>query len=182
MGNIIRTTISVAADLKRRMDKVKEPVNWSALACRAFEQKLGEIAAKKEKKTMDDVIQRLRASRQQFDDRDYSKGLEAGKEWAKSDAEAVELQRLAKLRETIDADARDSWQDWFETGGSRSAWGAWERFVFLIRPETDGDRSACGEFWEEVLGDDVHMAGGAAWLRGFADGALEIWWEVERQL
>ncbi|MHC4179286.1 MAG: hypothetical protein ACYSWU_17370 [Planctomycetota bacterium] len=39
------TSISVPPDLKRRMDKVKEPVNWSAVACQAFEQKLAEISA-----------------------------------------------------------------------------------------------------------------------------------------
>jgi len=47
-----RTTISVPADLKGRMNKVKEDVNWSALACQAFQGKLAEIAAKKERKTM----------------------------------------------------------------------------------------------------------------------------------
>jgi hypothetical protein len=60
---IYRTTISISADLKRRIDKAGEDVNWSAIAARAFESKLADIAAKKEKKNMDDVIQRLRASR-----------------------------------------------------------------------------------------------------------------------
>ena len=58
-----RTTISVPLELKKRMDKVKEDVNWSALACRAFEQKLAEVASKKENKTMNDVITRLRHRR-----------------------------------------------------------------------------------------------------------------------
>lgn len=40
----VRTTISIPADLRRRMCKVKEDVNWSALACVAFEAKLLEIA------------------------------------------------------------------------------------------------------------------------------------------
>jgi hypothetical protein len=47
-----RTTITVPADLKRRMDAVKEEVNWSALAASAFEAKLAEIAKKKEIKKM----------------------------------------------------------------------------------------------------------------------------------
>jgi hypothetical protein len=47
-----RTTITVPADLKRRMDAVTEEVNWSALAASAFEAKLTEIAKKKEAKKM----------------------------------------------------------------------------------------------------------------------------------
>jgi len=41
--NTIRTTISVPRELKGRMDKVKEGVNWSALACQAFQTKLAEL-------------------------------------------------------------------------------------------------------------------------------------------
>jgi hypothetical protein len=40
----IGTMISVPADLKRRMGKVKEGVNWSAVACRAFEKRLDRLA------------------------------------------------------------------------------------------------------------------------------------------
>src|SRR5437879_3439244 len=47
-----RTTITVPADLKRRMDAVDEEINWSALAASAFEAKLAEIAKKKELKKM----------------------------------------------------------------------------------------------------------------------------------
>jgi hypothetical protein len=47
-----RTTITVPADLKLRMDAVKEEINWSALAASAFEAKLAEIAKKMEKKKM----------------------------------------------------------------------------------------------------------------------------------
>jgi hypothetical protein len=47
-----RTTITVPAHLKQRMDAVKEEVNWSALAACAFEAKLAEFAKKKEKKKM----------------------------------------------------------------------------------------------------------------------------------
>ena len=40
----VRTNISVPADLKCRMEKVEDDVNWSALACRAFEAELGQPA------------------------------------------------------------------------------------------------------------------------------------------
>ena len=56
---VTRTSISVLRDLKKRMNKVKEPVNWSGIACRAFEIHLGDITAKKEHKKMSDVIMNL---------------------------------------------------------------------------------------------------------------------------
>ncbi len=38
-----RTNISLPRELKARMDQVKEPVNWSAVAGKAFEAKLLEL-------------------------------------------------------------------------------------------------------------------------------------------
>jgi len=52
---------SIPDELKKRMDRVKEPVNWSSLAADAFELKLGEIARRQEEKTLEEVIARLRA-------------------------------------------------------------------------------------------------------------------------
>ena len=61
--SFFRQTVSIPIVLKQRMDKVAEPVNWSAEAGRAFEAKLAEISSRKEKQNMADVIQRLRASK-----------------------------------------------------------------------------------------------------------------------
>jgi hypothetical protein len=60
------------------MDAVKEAVSWSSLACRSFEAKLGEIAAKKGSATIEDVIQRLRASRSKGSSETYQVGFDAG--------------------------------------------------------------------------------------------------------
>lgn len=35
-----RTTISIPDDLKKRMDRVKGPINWSAIAAEAFAKKV----------------------------------------------------------------------------------------------------------------------------------------------
>jgi hypothetical protein len=43
VGKSCRTTITVPAELKARMNAVDEKVNWSAVASQAFEQKLDEI-------------------------------------------------------------------------------------------------------------------------------------------
>jgi len=42
----MRMNISVPDGLRKRMDKLKQDVNWSALACGAFESHLAEVAAR----------------------------------------------------------------------------------------------------------------------------------------
>jgi hypothetical protein len=79
MSKTMRTSISVPLALKKRMDAAKEQINWSAIACRAFEEKLAEIASRKRRKTLDDVIQRLRGSKQKEEDEQYKIGYEAGR-------------------------------------------------------------------------------------------------------
>src|SRR4051812_13093986 len=63
MGTTIRTNISVPQELKARMEAVAEPVNWSSVACEAFESKLAEITARRGARDMREAIERLRASR-----------------------------------------------------------------------------------------------------------------------
>jgi hypothetical protein len=169
-------SISVPPDLRARMDKVKEPVNWSAIACQAFEAKLNEIAKVKELKDMSDVIERLRASKQETASDEYNHGVEAGEEWAKSTAEYAELRRLGELEErtsTVD------WEQFFCTGDS-DAYGAANRLVFAIQPDTEGSRMAAEEFWEFTVGEDTELTDD--FVRGFADGALKVWHEVKDQV
>src|SRR6266446_8123193 len=89
-----RTTISVPAQLKVRMEQVRESVNWSAIACQAFENKLAEIAARKENKSMNDVVERLKASLRSDQGKSFNEGYEAGTNWAENTATAAELARL----------------------------------------------------------------------------------------
>jgi hypothetical protein len=51
-----RTTITIPQDLKERMDALEVEVNWSAVAARAFEEKLAEIGSNKERQVMSDFI------------------------------------------------------------------------------------------------------------------------------
>src|SRR5262249_39839490 len=166
-----RTTISVPQDLKERMDAVTEPVNWSALACRAFEEKLGEIAAKKARKTMDDVIQRLRASKQSGDDGSYNEGEEEGRRWALGKAEAKELERLHRFQQRYGR----GW-DGFFIEEQNSAWSVSDWLAFEILPaEKNEDRQAAEDFWDGVLGHhdaaEDKLADGD-WLPRFPAGAL----------
>jgi hypothetical protein len=174
MAKHARTTITIPPDLKARMEAVEEPLNWSAIACTAFEQKLAEITKRRGAKDMKEVIDRLRTSKQKHESDQYNSGHEAGQEWAKSEAEAGELIRLEKWR----ADGSDVWLSAFVTTG-RDAWSSAEHFVFQIWPEDDGDRQAASNFWEqqgyEYYPDDD-------FVHGFAEGALSIWDHVKDKL
>jgi hypothetical protein len=173
-----RTTISVPADLKKRMDAATEQINWSAVACRAFEQRLAEIAASKEKKTMNDVIQRLRASLGRADDQTYKAGEKAGRIWAKGRAEVEELRNLERYRNRCGHE----WDSLF-VEETNCAYSRAELLFFEIHPKENGDRSACHHFWQPITDDDETTdIDQSAFLKGFAEGALDVWHEVKDKL
>ena len=67
---------------------------------RAFESKLAEIAARQEGATMEDVVERLRASKQKSDEERQQVGYARGRTWARKEAEAEELE-LARVVELL---------------------------------------------------------------------------------
>jgi hypothetical protein len=154
------------------MEAVEEPINWSAIACRAFALKLAEITTRQEVRQMGDVIARLRASKQQHEAVVYKRGVEAGQEWAKRRAEAAELTRLERLHTELRGDLSQAFHD-----SADSAYGSGELFFFTICPEDDGDREAASDFWE-----DHEESNDSEYVRGFADGALNVWSEIKDQL
>jgi hypothetical protein len=174
MSKHARTTISIPPDLKARMDAVDESVNWSALACQAFERKLAEIIKRKGSGNLSDVISRLRVSKRKFENEQYQEGHAAGQVWAKEEAEAEELIRLRDWKNQCGNDWDDSFRD-----DDQSAYGACERLVFHIWPEDDGDRGAVSDFWVQRGYEDYRRGD---FVRGFADGALVIWNEVRDKI
>jgi hypothetical protein len=171
-----RTTITLPLGLKKRMDEVAGQVNWSAVAARAFEEKLSEIASRKEKKTMSDVIQRLRASKRRAEDQAYRSGEADGRNWASSRAEVPELQALEGLRDSRGGD----WDGWVEDNDS-SDFSAAERLVFVLQPESQ-NRTTASEFWRAILDRNTELANDPSYVKGFIEGALGIWDRVKEEL
>ena len=169
-----RTTISVSDDLKKRMDRVKEPVNWSAIAAEAFELKLGEFARKRERKTMDNVIERLRASKIQRVNVVQRLGSEAGRVWATDVAEYDELERIAN----INADAY-----FFGQPNAPYGWSDYLAFEILGTSQDDKDGSVSSDFWDSALGDsrDPRLES-EKFLEGFIVGASDVFREVASKL
>ncbi len=92
-----RVSIYVQDEMKARMDEADDRANWSGIAQRAFETELHHLEAVKEIKSMSDVIERLRASKQRSEESDENVGRKEGQEWARRRAEYSELRRLESL-------------------------------------------------------------------------------------
>ncbi len=92
-----KISIYVPDEMKARMDETDDRANWSAIAQRAFGVELNHIEAVKEIETMNDVIERLRESKQSSDESDQNVGRRQGQIWAKKYAAYDELRRLDGL-------------------------------------------------------------------------------------
>jgi hypothetical protein len=172
MGNkpAFRQNISIPADLKRRMDKVSDQVNWSAIACAAFEIKLGEIAATKERKDMNDVIQRLRGLAQEEANEMFATGKSDGEDWAKQDATPAELRRLAQWEHRMD---RTAWE--FRNDVPLG--------VALFAEAIDDGRGRwnSSDFWEGIGASEVEQTD-PDYVRGFCAGAVQVWNDVKEKI
>jgi len=123
------------------------------------------------------AIERLRKSNEERKQQLYNRGLESGKLWAETIAEADELIRLERLLTT----GRSEWDCQLE--GEGMAYSAAESLYFEINPENDGSRQASRDFWFANAGDgNARVIDEADFTRGFADGALQTWEEIKPSL
>ena len=128
---------------------------------------------------MSDVVQRLRASKDQAGRESHKAGSKAGKNWAKDVAEVPQLQNLEQLRDSCSTS--HEWGLQFD-GESNSAYSTAERLAFGINPEMEGERNDAAGFWEIAVGDGPVVESNLAddeFMRGFAEGALDVWGEVK---
>jgi hypothetical protein len=167
-----RTTISIPQDLKRRMDKAGRGVNWSAIAAMAFEAKLAEIAGKKEKKSMQDVIQRLRGLSAAAKQETYMEGYEAGHAWAMDDADVAQLQQLETAWSNRGRQAFDILK------GTDDCIDPSEVLARMIDPEADPVWIT--SFWRQF--GPRRVTSRAAFCMGFLRGALAVWDKVKDEL
>jgi hypothetical protein len=84
---------------------------------------------------------------------------------------AIQLRKLARGRGPDD--------DWY-CGEISSTCSAAEQFYFIIEPEYDGDSRAANGFWEEITSEKADPED--EYVFGFADGALEVWSQIEPQI
>lgn len=175
----VRANVSIPAELKDQMDAVSKGVNWSAVAAEAFRRKLLEIDSSREAKTMDEVIERLRAAKKLEDSETYQEGHEAGVCWAKSEARPRQLRNLQKWHDGL----QDSLEGSLELMGDEDAVFGIDTELAGIIEGNDLDRRGGEEFWEVVLGEGgpERIAEGS-FAHGFVEGALEVWAKVSRKI
>jgi hypothetical protein len=109
------------------------------------------------------------AANDQHESDDYSRGHDAGRQWAMEEAQADELIRLANWKE----EAGNHSEDGLVLFG-QSAREPQDDFIFTINPDTYGDRRESEAFWEWHSGMQCPSG---EFVQGFAEGALEIWGE-----
>lgn len=148
-----RTTITVPWELKERMKKARAYVNWSSVACKAFEEKLTELGPIEKITSVEGALARLKGLKEEAPDETEDgaqSGKEAGKHWAMNFANPSQLQRIEDFRQQV---PDDEWEAYMH---SREAW---VELGNCIRPIHDqrrgpGSRSIdvaplADETWEE---------------------------------
>jgi hypothetical protein len=103
---------------------------------------------------IDAIVARMKAAAEEDAEREYQAGFKAGVNWARSAARPKELRRLSDGEyETADDFARLAW------------------------PEEDPSK-----FWVGITGDEDHRKIDDDFVRGFGEGAEEVWDRVRRKL
>src|ERR1700756_4787201 len=92
-----KVNLYVPDDLKARMDDTGEAVNWSAVAQRAFREAISTHQIRKDRSDMEPVIERLRASKERYEERQLAAGKDVGAKWAKTEAEYFQLVAVASF-------------------------------------------------------------------------------------
>jgi hypothetical protein len=171
-----RTTISVPAALKARMERVT--ANWSAVASEAFERHLKQQNLPEVPMSEDEAIERLRRLKDAHAHAGEA-GTALGRRWAMADAHPDELERL---------------QGYFERrieprGKPRPDLGHKETMSFVrdvaaaVTGVTDPERQdEWKRFWKERSGFDIAKRPTAADVYGFCDGAVRFWRGVKDKL
>ena len=114
----VRMNISIPADLKQRMEALTKNtvVNWSQLACDAYEANLAEQLGKEDEITLDDLISRVRVSKLQTTDKMFRLGVESGEKWA---SRFLGYEDFLRLEDFVALLTDDNWKDLANTRGSQ---------------------------------------------------------------
>lgn len=184
----VRMNITVPAALKKRMDGVKERVNWSAIASRAFEAEIDRIHEQREIEGMSEIVKRLRETKRAEEakkDEVYAEGFEAGKAWAAENATATELGNMyenyqTKLRGQLDEDTSLNGVSWYDDNSP----------TYLILELAGGTETSDWSDFHDRLGFDnrtlcaemPELKENIRYCIAFVEGAVAVWEEVKDQI
>lgn len=194
-----RTTITIPAPLKARMEAVGGQVNWSAVASEAFEKRLSELEQKAFPMTdmpnKDDALARLRSLKNKPEGQlrqRSDRAFQLGQRWAMADAHPNELKRLEEFCEqTAIHQPFDQWKT--EAHDRRGVKRVFRELTLKILgydhlADMQSVRHEAAAFWQQRVGlpADARQRdpewNDAMFLSGFAQGALEFWTDVKNDL
>jgi hypothetical protein len=158
-----RISLYVPDDLKKRMDVARDAINWSEVVRPALHVALANFEHRKGQ-TMETVIERLRASREESRQRNELSGIEAGREWARHHATFDELERLAAAWKQMPPGSSDQ-----EYAGV---------FCRAIDPEREMSAS---KLREHCFGEERANVSDA-YVAGFFEGAVDVFEDVKDEL
>jgi|GEM_PF-3946631 len=183
----VRVNISVPAELKQRMEALAEKtsVNWSQLACDAYEAKVAEQSGKVDEMTLDDLISRVRVSKKHTTDEKYRRGVELGKKWV---TVSFGHEDFLRLEEFVTSQTEDDWKDLTNTKGSQKISARLLRMLDSGGTLSEGAKSnwmADVPHISEVgvpRGSSQDLRNSIPFLRGYCAGAMEIWSQIKDKI
>jgi hypothetical protein len=102
-----------------------------------------------------------------------------GRPWAETTADAHGLQRLEKWKDAI---ARDlGWEKWLQGIDDGNAFGLGEQMAHAMIGRECG-RDNLHKWWMDNLPDHTGRMYESAFIKGFVEGALDVWYEVKEWL
>lgn len=152
-----RINLSIPDGIKQEMDGI-QGVNWSSVAAEAFQ----DVVARNKHRgdSMSEIKERLMASKAKFEKDMIETGETYGRDWAKDDAEYVELLKLQK---------QERYPETLE-----------ELFCHIADEPTDN--YAYRDFLETIFGHtwehDSQKYDVAPFCKGFVEGALALFDEA----
>jgi hypothetical protein len=132
----------------------------------------------------DKVLESFRKAEESEKAEQYAAGVRRGRTWASGEGyKAVtppirELQRLERAKEYHDED----WCCFFFGNAYRTGFSTGKHLFFVLRPEDEGHFAAADDFWHSEVGAEDEELESDDFIRGFADGALEVWEAVQESL
>jgi hypothetical protein len=107
----------------------------------------------------------------------YRAGFQAGQEWAKNQADRDQLERLAD--HVAGAVPESPWWESMDSDGG--GLDASDYLAIIVQTGSDDDDDAAA-FWKRALGEQAHRICDETFLRGFGEGAVAVWEQVQDKL
>ncbi|HJQ79381.1 MAG TPA: hypothetical protein VJ828_05470 [Lacipirellulaceae bacterium] len=164
----VRTTISLPAELRRRMKACGDEVNWSAVAARAFAAEVARIKTQKDDVRIEDVVARLRGTQGRSRSELFHQGRLQGEKWATRQATAAQLHRLWAARRDANRQTGTNAENWLSAVDNKRPP---VDVVMQLVGQPKAFNPACGE-----------MMKSSEFVHGFAAGAIHIWKQVAKKL